>query len=364
MREQAANGRFVVLPTERDIRSRIELPVSDGKMKLQYMPPLLHPTDRDNCPCGGKKRWLRCHGADPRVPPVTDDPSIDPTLLALGMNVLAVLKEAIESVVIDRTNLEAKMRQTCLLYFTKKMYRVTLAGLTLLRVGQSSQAFTLKRDQYFAWIAFHYYLEHARESILFVAAGALRQRDGLRKLMEMDHGAGVSEKRKALLRDLEQLADSLYKQFSDLKVPKGRSSEAKTPVLIDWKEPDEYKMMEAIVGNWPEEMVSAGESVPDELEDWKKRELQSSQFFHSTVPSQDKHATPMGLVAELSDEEDVNTAVKIGQHEPNGLLYIYLWYPLGVAIKMAEFSGGKGFKDKFTKVRKALEVYRAYFEAQ
>jgi len=63
----------------------------------------------------------------------------------------------------------------------------------------------------------------------------------------------------------------------------------------------------------------------------------------------------MGLVAELSDEEDVNTAVKIGQHEPNRLLYIYLWYPLGVAIKMAEFSGGKGFKDKFTKVRKALE---------
>jgi len=28
--------------------------------------------------------------------------------------------------------------------------------------------------------------------------------------------------------------------------------------------------MEAIVGNWPEEMVSAGESVPDELEDWEE----------------------------------------------------------------------------------------------
>jgi hypothetical protein len=131
---------------------------------------------------------------------MTDDPSIDPTLLALGMNVLAVLKEAIVLVVVDRTNLEAKMRQTCLLYFAKKMYRVTLAGLTLLRVGQSSQAFTLKRDQYFAWIAFHYYLENARESILFVASDALRQRDGLRKLMEMDHGADVSEKRKVMLR--------------------------------------------------------------------------------------------------------------------------------------------------------------------
>jgi hypothetical protein len=35
------------------------------------------------------------------------------------------------------------MRQTCLLYFAKKMYRVTLAGLTLLRVGQNSQALTL-----------------------------------------------------------------------------------------------------------------------------------------------------------------------------------------------------------------------------
>jgi hypothetical protein len=71
------------------------------------MPPLLRPADRDNCPCGGKKRWLRCHGADnPGVPPMTDDLSVDPTLLALGMNVLAVLKDAIESVVIDRTNLE------------------------------------------------------------------------------------------------------------------------------------------------------------------------------------------------------------------------------------------------------------------
>jgi hypothetical protein len=37
---------------------------------------------------------------------MTDDLSVDPTLLALGMNVLAVLKDAIESVVIDRTNLE------------------------------------------------------------------------------------------------------------------------------------------------------------------------------------------------------------------------------------------------------------------
>jgi len=228
MREQAANGRFVVLPTERDIRSRIELPVSDGKMKLQYMPPLLHPTDRDNCPCGGKKRWLRCHGADPRVPPVTDDPSIDPTLLALGMNVLAVLKEAIESVVIDRTNLEAKMRQTCLLYFTKKMLSRYAGWSYVTSRWPELAGFHTKARPILRLDRFHYYLEHARESILFVAAGALRQRDGLRKLMEMDHGAGVSEKRKALLRDLEQLADSLYKQFSDLKVPKGRSSEAKT----------------------------------------------------------------------------------------------------------------------------------------
>jgi hypothetical protein len=80
----------VACPTERDFRSRIKLPVSERKTKQQIMPPLLKPTDPDNCPCGGKKRWLRCHGADnPRLPPITDDPSIDPTLFALGMNALA-----------------------------------------------------------------------------------------------------------------------------------------------------------------------------------------------------------------------------------------------------------------------------------
>ena len=81
-------------------------------------------------------------------------------LLALAYTVLDLLKDAIESVSvpeISATSVEEVFRKRTLLYFAKKVYRATLAGVTLLRAGQTTQAFTLKRDQYHAWVAFSHY---------------------------------------------------------------------------------------------------------------------------------------------------------------------------------------------------------------
>jgi hypothetical protein len=121
---------------------------------------LLTPNQDDFCPCGSTKKYRRCH-ANPRVTvPLQDNPKIDTMLLALAYTVLDLLKDAIESVSvpeISATSVEEVFRKRTLLYFAKKVYRATLAGVTLLRAGQTTQAFTLKRDQYHAWVAFFHY---------------------------------------------------------------------------------------------------------------------------------------------------------------------------------------------------------------
>ena len=64
--------------------------------------PLLQPLDNDFCPCGGRRPWKLCHGGTPALAsPKIENAAIDPTLLALAMNLVTVLKDAIESVKID-----------------------------------------------------------------------------------------------------------------------------------------------------------------------------------------------------------------------------------------------------------------------
>jgi hypothetical protein len=70
------------------------------------------------------------------------------------------------------------------------------------------------------------------------------------------------------------------------------------------------------------------------------------------------HGTPIGLVAELNDDDDTGTDVRIDTHEPNSLVYIYLWFPLGIAEKVVGIDGGSGFKDRFTKIGKALQRFK------
>ncbi len=86
------------------------------------------------------------------------------------------------------------------------------------------------------------------------------------------------------------------------------------------------------------------------------------QFYHSSFPSQEMHGTPMGLMGDLSDEDgDFFPSLNVDPHEPNGLLYIYLIYPLGVAGKLLEFSGIDRFKDRWTKITKAADKFRGVF---
>ena len=100
-----------------------------------------------DCPCGLAKKYKHCHGQQ-GLPdsPLHDDPQVDRELLALAYNILGFLKDAIESVTMPAmtdANLEEVSRKRTLLYFAKKVYRATLAGMTLIRVGQATKAFTL-----------------------------------------------------------------------------------------------------------------------------------------------------------------------------------------------------------------------------
>lgn len=326
---------------------------------------ILQPAEGDFCPCGSTKKWKRCHGIDGvERPPLPEQMGADTVLLALAYNVLAILKRSIESVQLVEEDMEDMFRKRCLLYFAKKMYRITLAGVSLIRLGQTTQAFTLKRDQHYAWVAFHYYLANDRQSILFFASGPLRQRDKAKEIMGFNPEAAADPKRQKQLADLEKMAHFMYEKFPDLKVPKGWSGSTEHPIMRDWKEPDEFAMMETIVATWPEEMAKGGHPIPDEKRnDWCRQQLLAAQFFHSSFPSQDMHATPMGLIGDLNSEDDGDaTSLTIDSHDSDGLLYIYLWYPMGVAEKLVDFAGAAGFKNRFTKIHKALEAYRNQVE--
>jgi hypothetical protein len=114
---------------------------------------------------------------------------------------------------INDANAEEVFRKRTLLYFAKKVYRATLAGVTLLRLGQSTQAFTLKRDQYHTWVAFFHYFQNDADSVLFMAAGPLRQRDGSKAIMAFGDAAKKDSKRQAQLNEHEANAERLYKRF-------------------------------------------------------------------------------------------------------------------------------------------------------
>lgn len=329
---------------------------------------ILNPKDSDFCPCGSTRKWKKCHG----IPglersPLPDDPNIDSTLLALADNVLELLSDSIKSVNVDDDQMENAFRKRSLLYFANKVYRATLAGVTLIRTGQSKQAFTLKRDQHYAWVPFFYYFANELQSVLFFASGPLRQRDKAKEIIGFNPEAANDSKRKNQLEKLEKLAAFMYEKFPGLRVPKGNSGSTAHPIMRDWKEPDEFTMMKAIVETWPEAMAKVGDPVPEgNREEWCRRQLLSAQFFHASFPSQDSHGTPMGLVGDLNSEgdEDGATTVTIGSKDPNGLLYIYLWYPMGVAEHLIDLAGAKGFKNRLVKLHKALQRFREYFDSQ
>ena len=328
-------------------------------------PPLVHAHDPDYCPCGGRKKWGKCHGAPGRGAAADSNALIDAALLDLAKNLVALLKDSIESAELTSADPETQLRQRCILYFAKKMYRATLAGITLIEQGQTSVAFTIKRDQHYAWLAFHYYLENQRQSILFAASGPLRQRDDAKAIMEFDPDVAADPKRQKQLQELEAAAEAIIKRFPDLRVPRGKSGNTKSPVLRDWKEPDEHAMAEWMVRTWLVEEAKLGRPVPANEEDqWCERRVRSMRFFHAAFPSQELHGTPMGFIGDLPNDETDLAAVaglNVDPHEPNGLIYIYLWYTLGVAGKMVEFFQESGFRDRLIKIRKAMERYRVVF---
>lgn len=333
---------------------------------------LLNPSDGEPCPCGSKKKWKRCHGSTNfEEQQLVGDRNADPTLRGLAGNAIAILQDAIESLPIDKLvgkptseEVEREFRKRTLLYFARKLHRSTLAGVSLVRLGQTSVAFTLKRDQHYAWVAFNYYYDSPRESVLFTASGPLRQRDSAVKMMDFQKIKDDKE-RQNQLGVLFETAEELYKEFPDLRRPKGKSGGTKSPDYIDWSEPSTFDMFKAIVTNWANELEKQGKSFPNNYcKGWIERETREGHFFHDKFPSQDIHGTPLGLVADLpadDDEGEVENKISIGRHDPNTLLYIYSSHPLNVAFRLVELSGAPGFTDRFAKLEKALKRWIDYF---
>jgi hypothetical protein len=279
---------------------------------------------------------------------------------------LDCLSDAIKSVEVDESNVDDAFRRRCLLHFAKKIYRTTLSGITLTRAAQSTSAFTLKRNQYYAWVAFEYYYHNERQSVLFCAAGPLKQRDKAKEIMDFDATAEADPKRQRQLADLTELAEAMYKAFPDLRVAKGKSEKSPTPMYIDWSEPSEHAMMEAIVKTWPDDLRKAGQPIPeDDVEDWCRRQVAAGQFFQSSFPSQEMHATPIGLIGDLNAEnhEDGETLnLDAFGNDPNAFLYTHLRYPIRVAERLIELSGASGFKNRFAKISKALGRFGSHFQ--
>lgn len=327
-------------------------------MKTEQKNQIPKPNAEEPCPCGSAKKWRRCHGLPGVGPPaLIDDDEVDAPLLALGYNVLGILRDAIALVPVNEGDLRHQYRNRCLLYFARKMYRVTLAGITLIRLGQTAQAFTLKRDQYFAWVSFMYYLTHEDDSILFVASGPLTQRDKLQKIATFDPDLFADAERQAQLREKESLCRAVYAELPAMRRTKGKSGKGHNPEYIDWSPPKEYDMLTAVAKTWPDDMAKAGHPVPaDEVEEWLRRKVAHTHFFHADFPGQDIHGTPMGFVGDLQRMEN-DELLGSETHDLNGLLCIYLPYAHDVAGGLVDFLNAPGFKDRLIKTKKSIASY-------
>lgn len=71
----------------------------------------------------------------------------------------------------------------------------------------------------------------------------------------------------------------------------------------------------------------------------------------------------MGLVVEFGhDEPETLTTIKLDEHDPNVIIYMYIWYPLGVMNRLVELTSAKHFRDRLIKLQKATEAFRQFFE--
>jgi hypothetical protein len=312
----------------------------------------------DLCLCGSGKKTDKCHGSGAPLPSVNGfklDERIDEPLYALAMNVTEALKLAIEAIRVDRNNRDETMHRACVSFHARKMYRATLAGLTLIRYDQSTQALTLKREQYYSWVAFHYYLMNRDDAVLFMASQPLRQRDDAVSLTEIVPGLRDDPRRREQFKRLEEQRAEAYREFPALRRPKGRSAKSSAPLMIDWSEPSTATMLRAMVREWPKEMAAAGEAPPEgDLDAWVERQARETHFYHGYFMSQDVHGTPLAINDAFRElDNDSLGPVSTSTNEPNGLIYIYLWYPLGVLGSLVKAYKPRGLKDRTIKLQKA-----------
>lgn len=331
------------------------------------MRPAFEIKPNESCPCGSGKKWKKCHDrssaqARPQAPTLFQiDQRVDPVLYGFGMNVLECLNDVLAAIKLDEHERDHRMQQACLTFYGLKMYRVTLAGLTLIHFGQSHEAFTIKREQYFYWLALHYYEKNLGEAITFVAYQPVLQRKKAEELAAVDPKARRDPLRQRQLQQLRSQAQQAFEEFPSLMRPKGKSGNTSQPIMIPWDEPRPIDMITALAKDWvKEEAAKNGESLTEqEFKSRVKDRAGHTDFLHSDFPSQDKHGTAfaLGQLFQLNHDFTVKPA-ETAVENPNHLLYIYTPYPIGVIGTLIKFNALDGFDDRYEHIVEAFHKHK------
>lgn len=323
----------------------------------------------DFCPCGSGKKWKKCHDpksglARPAEPLLFSlDQRVDALLHAFSLNVLDCLGDVLAAIKVDDNERERAMQQLCLAFYGLKMYRITLAGITLIRWGQSQEAFAIKREQYFYWLALHYYEKQLDQAVLFVAYQPVLQLKKAEELASIDAKEAADDNKQKRLAELRRRAKAAYAQFPNLKRPRGKSGNTSRPVLVPWQEPRAIDMIRTLARDWVQEELAETGEVLDENAISKRIEdrARHTDFLHSDFPSQDKHGTAFALGQMFRSSDDLIRRPEIAVDNPNNLLYIYTAYPIGVISTLIRFNGLDQFQSRFKHIVEAFHQHNARY---
>ena len=284
---------------------------------------------------------------------LTLDVRVDVDFVTAGEEALRLYDQMNQAINIDRTDKERHASQLCLAFYAAKIQRVTRAALTLVLAGQGVEAMSLIREQNDFVIALEYYHKHPTQALLFMVSEALQKRDRARQVMAFDKKAREDPQRQRQLAQLEVMAEKAYREFPQLRRPKGKSANSANPIMIDWSEPDPKAMLADLMEGWlRQHYTDTSQSyTEDDFLECHKRVVERIYFMRNTFVSQAKHGTAFSL----SDGIEVDDRGKIGSirsqvEKPNELAYHFLLNALPPLKIICEFNDLQPFEDRLNEL--------------
>ncbi|TAM61768.1 SEC-C domain-containing protein [bacterium] len=323
----------------------------------------------DPCICGSGKKWKGCHDpksgkAKPVSPGLPKGDRVDETLFSLGLQIVDFFEQVLAAIRLDILHRDRRLAQLCIAFYASKLYRVTLAGLTLIYHKQGVEALTIKREQYYYWLALHYYAEKQEEAVLFMASQPLRQRDSAQEIISFDKEVAADPVRQEQLAQLLRQCEQSYRDFPGLRRSKGKSGNASNPVLIDWQEPNARVMIDALAEGWVREDAGKKREPLDDVEFARRVNLVARRihYFHADAPGKEKHGTPLALNQALDFEGDFTMRPgALDYEDSNELLWSYLVYPVGALNTLCKFNALDELANRYNELHKALLAQKERF---